>query len=163
MKRISIFSILITALVFSSCQKKPDIEGTATQKMANEWWVQLFDPSGALVYPSTYYGHIATYNTSANAGEIWVDDQGEIWDFKVKATANLSGLTFSANQVKSVVPGYDIKVTITDGKIIENGGHSKTGVLTDSIYMKVEFEDDPGTVYSIRGHARTRFSEDDYH
>jgi hypothetical protein len=162
MKKISIFSILITVLAFSSCQKKPDVGGTTAQKMSNEWWVQLFDPSGALVYPSSYYGHIATYNAASNDNQIWVDDQGEIWDFKVKATADVNKLTFSANQAVSVIDQYNIKVNITDGKIIENGGHSKTGVLTDSIYMKIEFEDDPGTIYTIRGHARTKFAEDDY-
>lgn len=164
MKRLSIIAITITIIVFSACQKKPDVGGTSTQKLANEWWVQLFDPGGALVYPTTYYGHIATYNTSGDTGnQLWVDDQGEIWDFKVKANANPSNLTFDVKNAVSVIDNYHIKVTITDGKIIENGGKSKTGVLTDSIYMKVEFEDDPGTIYTIRGHARTRFAEDDYH
>lgn len=112
----------------------------------------------------TDFGHIATYNTSANtSNQLWIDDQAEIWDFKVKVTADPNNLTFSANQAVSAIDGYNIKINVTDGKIIENGGHSKTGVLTDSIYMKIEFEDDPGTIYSIRGHARTRFAEDDYH
>jgi hypothetical protein len=90
MKRIIYLGIIVTLVTFSSCQKKSDIGGTNAQKMANEWWVQLFDPSGALVWPAANNrSHIATYNTSANSGEIWVDDQGEVWDFKVKANANL--------------------------------------------------------------------------
>jgi hypothetical protein len=161
MKRKYLFFIAFTCTIFYACQKKPEVGGTATQSMANEWWVQLYDPTGAA---ATDWGHIATYNTSANnADEIWVDDQGEIWDFKVKAKADLKAMTFSANKAVSVVDNYNIKVTITDGKIIPNVGHSKTGVLTDSISMKIEFEDDPGTIYSLRGHARTRFAEDDYH
>lgn len=160
MKKIYFLSAAVTILAFSSCQKKPDAGGTATQKLANEWWVKLYDDGGTAL---TDFGHIATYNAAANTNEIWVDDQGEIWDFKVKATANVSNLTFSANQAVSVIDQYNIKVNITEGKIIENGGHSKNGVLTDSIYMKIEFEDDPGSIYSIRGHARTRFAEDDYH
>jgi hypothetical protein len=163
MKRKYVFFIAFTSTIFHACQKKPEVGGTAAQSMANEWWVQLFDPSGAPVYPASYYGHIATYNTSANTDEIWVDDQNEIWNFKVKAKADLKALTFSANKAESVVDNYNIKVTITDGKILPNVGHSKTGVLTDSISMKIEFEDDPGTIYSLRGHARTRFAEDDYH
>ena len=161
MKKLIFCIATITLVYLTSCQKKPDVGGTATQKMSNEWWVKLYDPGGAEV---TDFGHIATYNTSANTNnQIWIDDQGEIWDFKIKVNADPNNLTFSANQAESVVDQYNIKVTVTDGKIIENGGHSKNGVITDSIYMKIEFEDDPGTVYTLRGHARTRFAEDDYH
>ena len=153
----------LALIAVSSCKKNlPDVGGTAAQKMANEWWVQLYQNNVAQ-YPATYRGHIATYNTAGNGNELWIDDQAEIWDFKVKATADFNNLTFSANNVESVVPGYNIKVKITDGKVLPGAGISKTGNVTDSIYMKIEFEDDPGTVYEIRGHARTRFAEDDYH
>ena len=185
MKRISILTIVITAIAFSSCQKKPDVGGTTTQKFANEWWVQLYEPSGSLPswWPSSYYAHIATYNTSANDNTFWIDDfptiatnpapahwTGNVWAFKFKATANTGNLTFTANQAASDLVGtsnnnpvqYKIKVNVTEGKILENTGHSKTGVLTDSIYMKIEFSDDPGTIYTMRGHARTKFAEDDY-
>ena len=152
----------IALISFSSCSKKPDVGGTAAEKMANEWWAEL-KLDGDNAYGPGVFAKIATYNTSANTNEIWVDDdiQG-LWDFKVKATADFNNLTFSANQAVSVVPGYEIVVNITDGKIFPNMGHSKTGNVTDSIYMKVEFEDDPGTIYTIEGHARTRFAEDDY-
>ena len=36
------------------------------------------------------------------------------------------------------------------------------GNVVDSIHMKVEFSDDPGTIYEMNGTARTRFAEDDY-
>jgi hypothetical protein len=171
MKKIYFSAIAVTLFAFYSCQKKPDIGGTTPQNMANEWWVQFYDPTGALATSANYYGHIKTYNTSANDNTIWIDDfpeesggswTGNIWAFKIKAVADLNNLTFSAKQSVSALDGYNIKVNVTDGKIFENGGHSKTGVLTDSIYMKIEFEDDPGTIYSLRGHARTRFAEDDY-
>lgn len=147
-------------VTFLSCSKKPDTGGTATESMANEWWAELKD-GGVNIYGDGAFGHIYTYNSAANAGEIWVEDPNQLWNFKVKATADPGALTFSANNVTSVVKNYGIKVTITDGKIIPNGGHSKTGNITDSIYMKVKFEDDP-TTFTIEGHARTRFAEDDY-
>ena len=163
MKRIFLIAGIV-AVGFSSCSKKPEIGGTEMEKMANEWWVQLYHQDGTLAVPATYHGHIATYNSAANGGEIWIDDQAEIWDFKIKAKADVANMTFSANKAVSVVPGYNIWVTVTEGKILENVGKSKSGVVTDSIYMKVVFEDDPtGETYTIRGHARTRFSEDDYH
>jgi len=161
MKRIIVIVAGLAMVTFLSCSKKPDTGGTATQNMANEWWVVLYNGTTA----ETNHAHIYTYNTSANTNnELWVDDGGHVWDFKVKASADLSAMTFAANQVKSVVPGYDIKVNITEGKILKDAGRSKTGNVTDSIFMKISFEDDPvpGTVYTLRGHARTRFSEDDY-
>jgi len=163
-----LFTILtITIVLFSSCKKElPDVGGTVAERMANEWWAQL-KLNGTDVYGG-YYAKIWTYNTAANANEIWVDDAktastgNYLWDFKVKATADFNNLTFTANNVASVVPGYGIKVKITDGKVLPGLGHSKTGNKTDSIYMKVEFEDDPGTIYTIEGHGRTMFIEDEY-
>jgi hypothetical protein len=160
MKRIFVIIAGIALVAVSSCSKKPDTGGTATESMANEWYVTLYSGTTAEVS----HAHIYTYNSAANTGEIWVDDDGNVWTFKVKAAADLNALTFKAPNVTSVVPGYDIKVNITDGKIIPGAGRSKTGNVTDSIYMKISFEDDPvpGTVYELRGHARTRFAEDDY-
>jgi hypothetical protein len=157
-KLILIFTVGI--VVLSSCQKLKDPGATAAVNMANEWWVTL-NLDGQDLYGT--HVKIATYNTSANNNEIWVDDfDGNVWDFKVKAQADFSNLTFSANESVSVIPGYEIKVNITDGKIFPGMGLSKSGNVVDSIHMKIEFEDDPGTIYEIQGHARTRFVEDDY-
>jgi hypothetical protein len=158
MKKIIVVTI-IALVAFASCSKKPDTGGTAAEAMANEWWVTISEEGGPDLIP---HQHIATYNTAANNNEIWVDDQGHVWDFKIKANADFNARTFNANEAVSVVPGYDIKVTITEGKMIPGVGRSKTGNVTDSIFMKIEFEDDPGTIYEIKGHARTRFSEDEY-
>ena len=168
MKKIYLFGITLTILVFTSCQKKPDIGGTAAEKMANEWWVTLDQGGTQDVYGIGHF-QIATYNSAANDNTIWVDDLTNGWGFKSKVTADYNTLTFAAangadNEYYDPAhpTKYPIKVTITEGKIIPNGGHSKTGVVTDSIYMKVEFSDDPGTIYTMPGHARTRFAEDDY-
>jgi hypothetical protein len=157
-----IIGLIGIALIIASCSKKPDTGGTASESLSNEWWAEL-KLDGDNVYGPGAFGHIATYGTAANDNTIWIDDTFDhLWDFKVKATADFSALTFSANESVSIVDGYDIKVTITDGKVLPGVGHSKTGNKTDSIYMKIEFEDDPGTIYTLEGHGRTRFSEDDY-
>jgi len=169
MKKISIFSIIITVIAFSSCQKKPDTGGTAAEKMANEWWVTLDQGSTKDVFGIGHF-KIATYNGSANDNTMWVDDFENGWGFKIKTSADFNSLTFAATSgadneyfLPSNPTRFPKTVKITEGKVIANAGHSKTGVLTDSIYFKVEFSDDPGTIYTMPGHARTRFAEDDYH
>jgi Lipid-binding putative hydrolase len=155
--RIFILAVAIVAL--SSCKKNlPDPGHTAPQNLANEWWV-TFTLNGADLYN---LGHqkIATYNTAANTSEIWVDDLESTWDFKVKATADLNNLTFAASKAQNQY--YNITADITNGKVLPNAGHSKTGKVTDSIYMQVKFSDDPGNTYTIAGTARTRWAEDDY-
>lgn len=155
MKRIFVIIAGLAMVTFLSCSKKPDTGGTATESMANEWWCKITWPTGSFGPKA-----LVTYNTSANSNEIWIDDEGNLYDFKVKAQADLGSLTFKATNAENEY--NSVKATITEGKIIKDAGRSKTGNVTDSIYMKVVFSDDPGTPYEIKGHARTRFAEDDY-
>jgi hypothetical protein len=53
-------------------------------------------------------------------------------------------------------------IEVIEGKVIPNGGHSKTGVVVDSIYLKAKFTDDPGHTWEFKGHGRTGFFEDEY-
>ena len=158
MKKIAlIFGLAI--MVLSGCKKDlPDPGGTASQKLANEWWTRL-TLNGADVYG---IGHFAllTYNTAANSNEIWIDDYGHSWDFKIKAQANYTDLTFTAAQATDI--NHNIKVDVSEGKVLLGVGISKTGNVTDSIYMKIKFSDDPGKEYVISGHGRTKFAEDEY-
>ena len=158
MKRIILIIAGIATFSAFSCSKKPDTGGTAAEKFANEWYVTLYKAGT----PGPSHAHMYTYNTSANSNEIWLDDDGNVYEFKFKATVDLGSLTFSASNVTNQWPSYPIKINVTDGKIIPDAGRSKTGNVTDSIYMKITFSDDPGVNYELKGHARTRFSEDDY-
>jgi hypothetical protein len=135
------------------------VGGTSAEKVANEWWV-TFTVNGADIYG---LGHqkLATYNTAANNNEIWIDDYENTWQYKVKALVDYSNLTFKATQADDEYHG--VKVNITNGKFLLGAGRSKTGNVADSIYFQAEFSDDPGTINTIAGHSRTRFSEDDYH
>jgi hypothetical protein len=53
-------------------------------------------------------------------------------------------------------------VNLTEGKILPLAGKSRSGNVTDSIYFKANFSDDPSNTYVISGTARTGFIEDDY-
>ena len=158
MKKI-IAIISLGAFVLTSCQKVKQAGATAAVKMANEWWVTL-DLNGVQDVFGIGHIKIATYNTSANDDSLWVDDYGNGWDVKFKAAADFNNLTFNANNAQNQY--YNITVNQTDGKILVNAGHSKTGNIADSIHMKVEFSDDPGNVYEMNGVARTKFPGDDY-
>ena len=137
----------------------PVIEGTSSQKLANEWWVTLDLDQTPDVYGLGHF-KIATYNTAGNNDSIWIDDFANGWQVKFKAKADYSNLTFSAQDSPNEY--YPINVNVPEGKVLLNAGHSKSGNIVDSIHMKIEFDDDPGTMYEMNGTARTMFIEDEY-
>lgn len=158
MKKIIPVSLIAGFAFIASCTKNlPDAGATNAVKMANEWWVTFTLDGNDLLGKHVKF---STYNTSAQDDSIWLDDLGNTWQFKVKAVANLQNLTFSADSVENQT--YPIQVFVTDGIMIPNGGTSKTGRTTDSIYMKVRFTDDPTNTYVISGVGRTMYSDDDY-
>lgn len=160
MKKLSlIISSILVVILVQSCQKEKDPGATAAVKVANEWWVTLDKGTTKDVYGIGHF-KIATYNTSANDNHIWIDDYENGWDVKFKAKVDYQNLTFSADSAQNEY--YNIKINETDGKILPNAGHSKSGIVADSIHMKIEFSDDPGTIYEMNGVARTRFPQDDY-
>jgi hypothetical protein len=168
MKKIHLYllTLLTTAALLSGCEKDdPEVGYTAIGKAAGEWWVtyQVETSPGVLEAAS---GHVPllSYNTSDNAAnQIWLDE-GNIWPFKVKSGFDGSNMSFSATNAASIVQSNnkDFTVTVTEGKVMLGGGMSKTKVVTDSIYFRAEFSDDPGTIYHISGHRRTGFLEDEY-
>ena len=151
----------IVMLALLSCNKKLEDPGaTATVTMSNEWWVTLFRGGNDLIGTHVLF---STYNTSANVNDsLWLDDLGNGYQFKCKVHADPKNLTFSVDSAQNET--YDIRVHIANGKIIPNGGVSKTGVKTDSLYMEATFGDDPDPthIYIISGTARTRLAQDDY-
>lgn len=155
MKRKAIFTLLILSLIsIGSCKKDPDPGGTAVQRMAGEWWLQL-DGAG------DYY-HFSTYNTADNvSNQMWLDDLQNFYEMKGKVNVDLNNLTFSATGTANEY--YDITFNVNSGVIIPNGSKGPVSkAVTDSISFVVEFSDDPGTLYHLSGYKRTRFAEDDH-
>jgi hypothetical protein len=158
MRKIIFSLLIITAGLFISCQKTYESSTTVAAKAANGWWV-TFTQGGVDVFGiGTFF--LNTYNTSANDDSLWVDDLGHSWQFKCKSKIDYQNLTFSA--ANSPNEYYPITVNINNGKILQKAGTSKSGNKTDSIYMEVNFSDDPANTYVISGTARTGFEEDDY-
>lgn len=162
MKSTKIFSLAIisSVLILSACNKKPDIQNTSTVKMSGEWFAQLY-LDGEALYPT--FQKIMTYNTADPAsGQIWVDDLHHLWIFKAKVPVDYSTLTFKPADAVDNVEDAPKTAKIYEGKVLPKAARSKSGNVVDSIYLKIEFSDDPGTVYEIGGHYRTGFFEDEY-
>ena len=74
----------------------------------------------------------------------------------------------SADTLISYVDGYDIKVLVRNGRIIQDAVTTAAGVVTDSIYFEIWFEDLDGATgivsdtLFVSGYRRTGFLEDEH-
>lgn len=172
--KILIFVVVIAAISLTSCSKmfemnqpkEVETEYSAIWPLAGEWFVtyQFDDGTGAI---GDWYGvghtTLLTYNTSdEDVDKIWITDGGNFWDYKVKSDCNVEGKTISsADSLENQVDGYEMKMTVKNGKVLEDAGKSLTGVVTDSIYFEVVFGDGGTTVFQVSGIRRTGFLEDE--
>lgn len=164
--------IALFAMVVSSCDLKEDyeIEKSKVVEAAGQWFVlynhETFgeDPFGA------GFTSLKTFNTSADDGtEIWLTDEGNFWDYKVKIPIDINNLTFGGEDtLTNAVTDYDIKVIVRNGKIIKNASVQPSGATTDSIYFEIWFEDlqdateIPNDKLLVSGFRRTGFLEDEH-
>lgn len=152
----------ILSLSFISCEQ---IESEALESdivaadMHGSWYVEFLS-EGEDIF-GLEYQLINTYNTSENDGSsMWIDDKSHTWDFKVNCPINASSKTFSGEALYSNVDGYEVDVTITNGKISEGGTTSLGGYTADQISFDAEFSDDAGTVYQVIGYRHAGYIED---
>jgi hypothetical protein len=160
--KLKIAAITLSLCAFTlvtSCDEggEPDPGGTSMQRYAGDWWITISDPDGPLAPPLLH----STYNTAANDNTLWIDDHQNAYWIKCKVTVNSDG-TFSGSDLPNLNdPGST--VTITEGKIIKNGGTSRGGHVVDSIYFRAHFSyDDEGYDIIHAGHKRTGFLEDEF-
>ena len=164
-KYFSIFALaLVMGLGFASCSTETDepAGGTAVEEMAGHWVVvaDIIEDGQVLEDP---YGigkwDMYTYNTAADdADQMWLSDGNNFWGYTLKVPIDLNAKTFNCDHVFIYNDGSEDQFcTITDGKIIENGGLNVNGKPTDAIEYKIEFTDDPGTIYYVHGVRYTGF------
>jgi hypothetical protein len=155
--------------LISAC-KKDEIGGTTTQKIAGTWYVTAspLDLDGDVIGEDFWgIGHflVDTYSTADNSiTSIWIDDNGNFWDFKGKIQADVNSLTFSGTDVENI--SYeDSEFTIKNGKILLGAAKTPSGAVADSIYFTVSFndEDDPDNVsgYKLAGYRYTGLAGDE--
>jgi hypothetical protein len=154
-------TILLILAAFVSCDlgKNPEVGGTSVQDMTGDWYVELLDIDGNVLYP---YFQFSTYNLSSNiADSIWIDDH-ETWPMKIKVPVKYSDLGFSASD--TLYNNYyseGLWIRIIEGKVIKDAAKSIGGNTTDSIRLVFEAGDDEGVQYVYQGHRRTGFLEDE--
>lgn len=167
--------LLVSVFVNTSCEDEYDPGKVENYEMSGQWYVRTYVGGTDEANVVLGYTPIVTSNTAAaNGEEIIIDDDPDesypsgdyIWPFRVKADADPSSLTFSANSAQNLYSFvYDTVqnyVTIVGGKITPDGGTSISGVTVDSIYMECTFsEDTTNTTYIMAGHYRTGFTEDE--
>ena len=149
MKKVLYLATLLFCAAFTSCEKE-EIGGTATEAMAGDWYVTVdaADANGNVIPGyEDFFGlgriHVLTYNTAANTGnQLYVDDLGDFWEFKVKTSSDLNGLTFSTPGAIANEAYDGCDVTITGGKILPKAGRQNNGSPADSIVFYVSFSDD---------------------
>ena len=173
MKKIFLYTaILVSSLLFVTSCAKEKIGNTATEKMAGAWYVTVVavDSNDALVYSDAQlfnlgHFHLDTYNTASNStSKMWVNDNGNFWNFKVKVNIDPNALTFQADTAQN--ESADSKVTITNGKILYGAATTPSGVAADSIVFNVTFSDDTNPAkygfasYRVAGYRYTGFTAD---
>lgn len=159
MKKVKILIMAVFMLQLAACDlgKEPEVGGVLLQEMCGEWWIRVYYADS----PLTGYYLMSTFNTAANTNEdIFVDDH-ELWPFKVSAKADLGAMSISGSNLDNL---YDsaIGVNIIEGKIIKDAATTSGGNKADSIYLRLEFADDPGNEYVYSGYKRTGFIEDEH-
>lgn len=151
MKKVLYLATLLFCAVFTSCEKEK-VGNTETMAMAGQWYVTVdaADESGNVVEGfEDLFGigrHLlVTSNTAANsASEMMIDDLGNFWMYRVKVSCDINSLTFATgSQTVENLNGDPIEVTISNGKIVKDGGVQNNGSKADYIEFYVSFSDDP--------------------
>ncbi|SFG43893.1 lipid-binding protein [Pontibacter chinhatensis] len=167
LKYTLLLTLFLSLGVFSACDDDDDddIDYTATYPISGTWSVTFnIETAPGQFEPLTDLTEVLIYNTAANVPtEVWIDDEGNVADFKVKTPINIGNLTFGGENLAN---DYEpTQVTITDGQVFLNAVEVNN-VLRDSIYFRVSFSDDEdaegnpdpfGTIYHVYGHRSSGF------
>ena len=167
MNKIKYILLLTLGLSFlTGCYDELEVPSAEIVDMAGEWWTT--NTVGGVDAFGDGYQLIRTFNTAANGTDtMWLTDDAHHYWFKLKTPINHEAKTFEGTGLASSIEVsgiglYEVDVNITNGQILYGVGTTKTGAQADSIYMEMEFSDDPGTIYVISGHRRSGFIADEF-
>ena len=162
--KILLLALLSLPLMFTSCDENDkndgidflENDGTKAEQFAGDWYI-TYIMNGEVEVSNI---RIQTFNTAANEpNSFWIMDMS-YWGYQIKLQGQ-NNLTFTGTDGIDISQ-YESDAVITNGKIMLKAAMSKTGNVTDSIYMEAVFASQPDDTYVIAGHKRTRWPEDDY-
>ena len=136
-----IFTLLFITVACEQTIENEDINLPQTN-IQEQWTVNAYVDNKIIFGPFT----ISSQMTSED-GTIYLKDNGEFWNFQVKAELANSSDTFEANSTINEISSIEAKTTIFNGSIINK----------DSISFEIQFEDDEnpyGVTYSIKGQRK---------
>lgn len=170
--------LLFIVLALFGCQEAYEAPKSKTVAMHGRWWAELFydaDENGIptedeIIVSYHDYGTYALVTTNTNsdaADSIIISDfhapSFGRWPFNLKIPVDLANLTFKNATVDNLAAGMDGEsATIHEGKILKGAGTLPSGRKADSIFMRIEFSDDPGSFYMYSGHRDTGQPEDQH-
>lgn len=167
MKKYLILLFAALSFTLTGCEET-DIEpgGTAVEKMAGLWDVTWEQQNAQGQWEDVLGGTVSlnTYNTAANvATEMWLKE-GYLLNTALKVSTDYPARAFQMGETTVAVDedtwgAPEIKLTITDGKILEGAATTPSGMPADSILFFVNVEGD-GT-YKVAGFRHTGFAEDE--
>lgn len=173
MKKILAFTALIVTIVFAACSKDEGVaDNPTTLTLAKKWFVRTSSGTGA---PSAYTlfstrAHYVTVPADAFGNEqqvlrtdtLTLDDHNMLRPtLRANARIVASARTFGAGTYKNWNDTTNAFI-LKEGKIIRNGGKSRSGTAVDSIYLRYAFQNAPAVEYTLNGHARTGLLKDEY-
>lgn len=171
MKKNRLIIAISFAFILLACETEDiDPGAAANNELSGEWFVH-YDHS--VFGPDPFgvgYSRVLTSTTaSESVSELIVTDEDNFWSYRVKTAMDIPSKTFgSADTLISYVDGYDIKVLVRNGQILEDAVTTVAGVVTDSIYFEIWFEDLAGATgiasdtLFVSGYRRTGFTDDDH-
>lgn len=164
----TVYILLMAVAALSSCKKDDETPGTAMKEIAGEWFLRYSTNDG--VDFDDAYSHFSTYNTADNSSTtMWFDDlgtfhavKGNLQPVKGKVSVDLTNFTFSATAAPNISKSGQT-FTILEGKMLKGAATAPaSGTKTDSLYVRIQFSEEPGITYILAGYRKTGFLEDEH-
>ena len=133
--------LLFIAVACEQSLENEEINIPKTDLQGN-WTVNAYVNNDIVFGPFT----ISTHTTPKDES-VYIKDNGEFWNFQIKANVLNSSDLFEAKSTVNEISSIEAKIMILDGSVVD----------TDNISFDIQFEDDEtpyGITYNIKGHRK---------
>jgi hypothetical protein len=169
MKKLLLAILATASIAMISCSKDEGIEDNPnTITLAKHWFVQVQgSTTGYSLFSTRTTTLVEVVDSFGSQRErvltdtITLDDHNQLLPtFRSNVRINVTARTFGEGQYRNWQSADNF--ILKEGKMIRNGGRSRSGNTVDSIYIRYAFASAPTTEYILRGHERTGLIEDEY-